>query len=208
MSSYALTFEQATRGIFASWRLFLRDPRAAELLENNYRGAVRSYWAAIVILPVYAMTVIMEYMMPASGYANFGKLAEDTNLWNAITTEVIVYTLCWFVAWPLIVDLAAPLLKCEQNFFRYICAYNWMHFMYAVVGVVFWSLAMSGVVDARNPDAGYAATVCLLVVLWTYHWFVVRHTLGVNAIFSTLLVGAEFMFTTMLLDFIVNVAAQ
>lgn len=201
--SYALNFEQTTRGVYAAWRLFLRDPRAAKLFENSYEGAVRSYWAAAVILPVYVAIVAMEYAIPVGGYANFGKLAGEAGFFNAAVAEVIVYALCWFVAWPLVIDRIAPMLGCDANFFRYVSAYNWMHMVYVAIGLLYWTLIMAGLVDPAN---GLAVTVSLLTLLWIYHWFVVRHTLEVNGAVATLLVASEFMSVTMLKGMVLTAA--
>ena len=201
--SYSVALEEATRGLFATWRMFLRDPRAASLFENSHAGAVRSYWAAAIILPVYVLVASIEYAVPSESYANFGKLAEHAGLLSATLAEFCIYTLCWFVAWPLVVDRLAPYLDCEKNFFRYVAAYNWMHVPYVLVGLLFWTGKMYGVIHDGNS---FAASITLLAMLWTYHWFVLRHALGLNGGYAGMLVALEFIFVTMLKDLIVNTA--
>ena len=43
-------------------------------------------------------------------------------------------------------------------------------------------------------------------MLWSYHWFLLRHALGLNGGLAALMVALEFFFITMLKDFIVNTA--
>ena len=183
--------------------MFLRDPRAASLFENNHAGALRSYWAVAAILPVYMLVIGVEYATPSDSYANFGTLTGHSGLLGAALAEFCIFTLCWFVAWPLVVDRLAVYLDCEENFFRYVAAYNWMHLPYVLAGLLFWTGKMSGVIHDGN---GFIASLSLLGVLWTYHWFVLRHALGLNGGYAAMLVALEFIFVTMLKDFIVNTA--
>lgn len=201
--SYPIALQETTRGLFATWRMLLRDPRAVSLFENSHAGALRSYWAAAVILPVYVLVVGIEYATPSESYANFGTLAAHSGLLSATLAEFCIFTLCWFVAWPLVVDRLAAYLDCEENFFRYVAAYNWMHVPYVLAGLLFWTGKMSGVIHDGNA---FIASISLLGVLWTYHWFVLRHALGLNGGYAAMLVALEFVFVTMLKDFIVNTA--
>lgn len=201
--SYSITLEETTRGLIATWRMFLRDPRAASLFENNYAAALRSYWAAIVILPVYVLVIGIEYVVPSDRYDNFGKLAEHAGLLSATLAEFCIYTLCWFVAWPLVVDRLAPLLDCDKNFFRYVSAYNWMHVPYVLVGALFWTGQMYGVIHDGNM---FIMSISLLGMLWTYHWFILRHVLGLNGGFSALLVALELILSAMLKDIAISTA--
>ncbi len=194
--SYAITVEEATRGVYAAWRLLLRDRTAVRLLENSYSGAVRSFWAAVVVLPLYALSLSLELLTPSDSYVNFGTLAAQAGMPSAVIAEFCIFVLCWFVAWPLVVDRLAPWLDCDGNFFRYVSAYNWMHVVYALVGLLFLSLISTGLVAADSRDI---VAFSLLALLWTYHWFVLRYALGVNGGFAALLVAAEVMFTTILL---------
>ena len=199
----SIAFEETTRGLYATWRLCLRDTRAASLFENSHAGALRSYWAAAVILPVYVLIVSIEYVTPTDSYGNFGTLAGHSGLLGATLAEISIYTLCWFVAWPLVVDRVAPYLNCDRNFFRYVAAYNWMHVPYVLAGLLYWTGLTTSVIHDGNS---VAASLSLLSMLGIYHWLVVRHALGVNGGVAALLVGAEFMFVTMLKGIILTVA--
>lgn len=183
--------------------MFLRDPRAAALFENSYSGALRSYWAVLVILPVYLLVIGIESIVPSTSTGNFGVLAGHSGLLVASLAEFSIYTLCWFVAWPLVIDRIAPYFGCEENFFRYVSAYNWMHVPYVLGGLLFWVGALTGVFHSGND---FAASLSLVAILWIYHWFVLRHALGLNGGFAAMLVAAEFILVTMLKDIILNVA--
>jgi hypothetical protein len=191
--AYIITVEEATRGVFAAWFMFLRDKRAAALLENTYMTAVKSYWAALIVLPLYMLGTTIEFLNPSDDIRNFATLAAEAGLFNATVAEFCIFVLCWFVAWPLVLDRIAPYLDCDDNFFRYIAAYNWMRVTYVLVGLIFVTLHFAGLVPAGSADA---VALTVLIVLWSYHWFALRHVLGVNGGYAALLVAAEFMFVT------------
>lgn len=182
--------------------MFLRDPRAATLFTNSYAGALRSYWAALVILPLYILAVGVR-----SGVINdsssFATLSEQSGVLGATLAHFCIYVLCWFVAWPLVLDRVAGYLDCSENYFRYVAAYNWMHILHALISLLFVTGALAGVVHNGNS---FVASLSLLAVLWTYHWFILRHALGINGGFAALLVGLEFVCVTMLKEIITNVA--
>lgn len=201
--SYSIALAETTRGLYAAWRMFIRDARAADLFENSYAGAVRSYWAALIILPLYLLSVAIESTFPSESYFNFATLAEHSGLLAASLAEFCVFTLAFFVVWPLIMDRLAVYLDCEKNFFRYVAAYNWMHVPYVLVGLAFWAGKLSGFVHDGNS---LIISLSMLSLLWTYHWFILRHALGVNGGFAAMLVGAEYFMVVMLKDIIVTTA--
>jgi hypothetical protein len=203
--SYLITVEEAMRGVFAAWFMFLRDKRAASLLSNDYVTAVKSYWAALLILPLYLVvtTIELTFGTGSGDIRNFGVMVEQAGFARAAIAEVCVYVLCWFVAWPLVLDKLAPYLDCDDNFFRYVAAYNWMRVIYVMVGVFYIAALAAGAIPAESRDA---AGFALLVVLLTYHWFVLRHALGANGGYSALLVAAEFLLVTMIKDVVLNLA--
>lgn len=193
--AYIITVEEVTRGIIAAWFMFLRDKRAALLLDNTYMAAVKSYWAALIVLPLYMLGTMIEFLNPSNDIRNFAALVAEAGLFNATVAEFCIFVLCWFVAWPLVLDRITPYLDddCDRNFFRYIAAYNWMRVTYVLVGLSFVSLHFAGLIP---EGAANAAALTVLLVLWSYHWFVLRHALGVNGGYAALLVAAEFLFVT------------
>lgn len=201
--SYSIALAETTRGLYATWRMFMRDARGADLFENSYAGAVRSYWAALIVLPIYLLSVAIESAFPSESYFNFATLAAHSGLLAASLAEFCSFTLALFVVWPLVMDRLAVYLDCEENFFRYIAAYNWMHVPYVLIGLLFWIGKLSGVVHDGNS---VIASLSLLGLLWTYHWFILRHALGVNGGFAAMLVGTEYIFMIALKDIIVTTA--
>lgn len=201
--SYTIAIDETMRGLFATWRMFLRDARAASLFQNNYSAVLRSYWAIAVILPVYLLSAAIEYATPSDNFFNFGRLAAEAGLGRAVLSEICIFALCWFVVWPLVVDRLAGVLDCERNFLRYVAAYNWMHVPYALVGLVFWIGEFAGIVHAGNR---LAVSMTLLATIWAYHWFVLRHVLGVTGVAAAVLVAMEYVLVVTVMGIVVSVA--
>ena len=201
--SYSIAFTETTRGLYATWRMFLRDARGAEYFDNSYTGAVRSYWAVLWALPIYMLAKMAEIATPATSYYNVGELAERSGWLAAGLAEFSVFTLCMFVAWPIVVDRLAGVFDCEKNFFRYVAAYNWMHVPFVLLGLLFWTGKMTGIIHDGNS---LIAALSVYGIIWSYHWFVLRHALGINAGYAAMLVALEFIVTVSLKDIIFTTA--
>ena len=50
-----ITREEAITGLYAAWRLFLRDRRAVALFDDSYAGVVKSFFCAVIVLPGYVL---------------------------------------------------------------------------------------------------------------------------------------------------------
>ena len=48
--------------MYAIRSYYVRDKRAALLLENTYMAAVKSYWAALIVLPLYMLGTMIEFL--------------------------------------------------------------------------------------------------------------------------------------------------
>ena len=201
--SYSIAFTETTRGLYAAWRMFLRDPHAATYFENSYAGAVRSYWAVAVALPIYLLGIAIEYATPATSQYNIGVLAERAGLLSAGLSEFCIFILCMFVAWPLVVDRLVGFFDCEKNFFRYVAAYNWMHVPFVLMGLLFVTGKMTGIIHDGNS---LIAALSMYGIIWSYHWFILRHALGINAGYAAMLVALEFIVTISLKDIIFTTA--
>jgi len=187
--AYAITVEEATRGMFVAWRLFLRDARATNLIDDSYRGVVKSFWSAALALPAFALILYLQTGIPSEQTANFGVLAARAGLANAVGGSLIAYTVTW-LAWPLVMDRVAPALGCDRYYFRYLAAYNWMSAVWWLIMLGYTLLRFTNVIA---PDSLNAFGLGVLIILWTYHWFVIRATLGIDGGHAAALVAVDFM---------------
>lgn len=187
--AYAITVEEATRGIFVAWRMLLRDERAAGLIDDSYQGVVKSFWSAVFALPAFGLILYLQMEIPSDQLANFGVLVANAGLANALGASLIAYTVTW-LAWPIVMDRAAPALGCDQNYFRYIVAYNWMSAVWWLIMLGYTALRFTDVVTLEVANT---FGLGVLTILWAYHWFVIRSTLQVSGSCATALVAVDFI---------------
>lgn len=187
--AYAITVEDATRGIFVAWRLLLRDERAAGLIDDSYQGVVKSFWSAVFALPAFGLILYLQMGIPSDQLANFGVLAAEAGFANALGGSLVAYAVTWLV-WPIVMDRVAPALDCDQHYFRYLAAYNWM-------SAVWWLIILGYTVlrftDIVTLDVANAFGLGVLTIMWAYHWFVIRSTLRVSGGYATAMVAVDFM---------------
>lgn len=191
----SISVNEASKGLYVAWRLLRRDRDAISLIDNTLEGVIKSYWCAAITLPFYAMFLVLEIGISSSSLGNISVLAEKAGVLNAFFSETIFYVLAWWVAWPLIMDRMAPWLGRDENFFRYIIAYNWSHAVRISILVAYMAMHFSGMI----PDNMVLfAQLSVMVLLWTYHWFVLRYVLEVDGGTAGGLVAAEYIMIVML----------
>lgn len=158
--------EEVVTGLYAAWRLFLRDRRAVALFDDSYSGVVKSFFCAVVVLPVYVLLLLFE---PSPTGA-------DAGMFRLIAVNLIAYVLLW-VAWPLVMAYIAPAIDRSKEFCRYVTAGNWAVGPQMLVQLAVLLLAISGF--ASKPVLELASLVALFIVLF-YHLFVLRVVLRVG----------------------------
>jgi hypothetical protein len=174
-----ITRHEVLISLYGAWRLFLRDPRGIEWLDDTIDGYWKSFFCALLILPGYIILVAHSS----------GTLYADAGLFRVVSVEAISYVIGW-VSWPLIMAYLAPALGCDHSYIRYIVAYNWSS---GIQIVLYLAVMLFGV--ATQLPAGFAAfadVVLLLVVLY-YHWFIVRVSLELSPWGAVGLVVGEYI---------------
>lgn len=174
-----ITTQEAFRGLYAAWRLLLRDRSAVALLDDSAEGFWKSFSCAVIILPGYILLV---------AFAGGGP-AEDTDPIRIVLVEGISYVIGW-VAWPLLVSYITPLLDRREAYIRYIVAYNWSAGPQILILILLLVLQSSGILN-QGPFA--AISLVALLVLMFYHGFIVRLALDVTVELAVALVVGEFL---------------
>lgn len=164
--------------LYGAWRLACRDAGAIALFDASTDGVLRSFFAAVLVAPAYALMLAMRYAAlldppPAIAFA---------------LSETIAYVISW-VAYPLIM---ASLTRALGRFGRwplFVCAYNWSLVIQNALVLPFAILSTAGVFP---PEVGELLWLPLLAALVAYSWFIVRAALGVTAVAAIGIVGLDF----------------
>jgi hypothetical protein len=174
-----ITIAEAFTGLYAAWRLFLRDGRAVSLFDNSPAGALKSFYCALIVLPGYALVIAFAHT-PA---------AVEIDWFRFVVVEAIAYVVSWCV-WPLVMFYIARALDRSGSYFLYVTAYNWGSGPQMLVLLAVLFLAMSGMV---SREVVTIANLMAMVIVLLYHLFIIRVTLKLTFFVCLGLVLAEAM---------------
>lgn len=174
-----ITTLEAFTGLYAAWRLFLRDARAVSLFDASPLGAVKSFFCAVIVLPGYALVV---------AYVHSASMAE-VDWFRFLMVELIVYVVSW-CAWPIVMFYVTQALDKSNNFLLYVTAYNWSAGPQMMIWLVVLFLAATGLVSGGLLTM---INIAVIVVILIYKLFVMRATLNLKFFISLGLVLADTM---------------
>ena len=94
----------------------------------------------------------------------------DRRVLEIVSVELIAYVISW-VAWPLVMTYIAPAIDRDDQYIRYIVAFNWS----AAIQIVLYLFVLFLGVVVKVP-AGFAAFFAffVLIVVLVYHWYILR----------------------------------
>jgi hypothetical protein len=168
--------------LYGACRLAWFDASGMTYFNLTVEGFWRSFFAAVLVAPAYAILVGMQSSAEA----------EDFNLALVFLTESIGYVLAW-CAFPIVALLLTRMLGLDRNYVALIVAHNWSAVPQtaALVAVV-----LLGVVLPQGLGT-------LLVTLTTgailvYQWFVIRTALQSSGGIALMLLLVDLVVTSMI----------
>ncbi len=165
---------EALRSVYAAARLARLDASALALFDCSREGAVRSFFAAVLLAPVILAMVALDTAQDPPG-AGFLQI---------VVVESLTYLISWTAFLAVMSVLVGPLGR-QDRFFHLVVAYNWS----AVIQV-----ALLTPVELVNRFAllpGPLADLLVLVAgaaVLTYLWFVIKASLDLTGPTAALLV--------------------
>ena len=174
-----ITMSEMWTGLFAAWRMLLRDGRAVALFDDSVPGVVKSFFCAAVVLPGY---IVILSVGPSP-------IPAEVSGFRVVSVEAIAYVVSW-VAWPLLMAPVARGLDRDANYCRYIVAYNWSAGPQILILLVVVLLSASGLLPR---DVLVLVNLAALAVVLFYHLFILRTALEVSPYVAIALVVGEFM---------------
>jgi hypothetical protein len=161
-----LTLRETSYALFGAWRLAHFDRQGVAYFDRTREGALRSFWAAAILLPAYVILVLLHLseMPVAIGFPSL----------------VLLYAFQYVVAWtalPAAMAFIARTLDREEEFFGWLAMYNWSQVVAMIVVLPMQAVASSGLFD--NPALPFLAVLVNIAVL-AYAWFIARTGLGIG----------------------------
>ena len=159
--------------LFGAWCLIKFDPRGLSYFNCSVEGFWRSFFAAIIALPLFvALSSMHTYEINAESSSSFG-------------VYLIRYAVGW-AAFPIVMAILARMLDRTGHYVRYIIAVNWM-------AVPQWALVLfaSSAGTALGGAASGLIPVLLLLLLLYYDFFITRVALdlGVGKALLVVIIG-------------------
>jgi hypothetical protein len=174
-----ITINEAFAGLYAAWRLFLRDARAVSLLDATPSGAIKSFFCAVIVLPGYMVIVALVHTHGST----------EVGLFRFVMVEAIGYVIGWCV-WPLLMFYVTQALDCSDRYLTYLTAFNWSYGPQIALWLIVLIVLLGGFVP---KGIGVMINIAVIVVLLLYHLFIVRTTLKQPFFVSLALVIGELM---------------
>lgn len=181
-----ITRREAALGLYAAWRLFLRDANAIALFDDTPSGVIKSFFCAAIVLPGYGLILGFSPVMQAS----------EAGLFALIVVNLSAYVAGW-TAWPLAMHYIAPLINRDDAYCRYIAAYNWASGPYVLIVLILHIPMFFGLAP---PQFLVVVNLVALVIMLFYHLFVVRVALRVRPLAAAGLVIAEYFLGDLILS--------
>lgn len=172
-----LSAREAATSLYGAYRLARFDARGMTYFETSLGGFWRSFYAAVIVAPMFAVLLVMRY---AAGGVAVGGV-------RFAVVEAIAYVIAW-VAFPLVMVSLARLLKREERYLGYIVAYNWASVLQNGLYLPLVMLGMAGVMPAQT--AGPLSLIALSLIL-VYGCFIAKVALGVSAWTAVALVALD-----------------
>lgn len=174
-----ITAREVSYGLFGAWRLAHLDPRGMDYFDATVEGFWRSFWAAALMAPPYAILVLLQlYERP-----------DDWDSLRVLLVETIGYTIAW-TAFPLAVWYLLGALGKQQRYISYIVAYNWSNLIQ--IAVMLPVVALEAADALPGTVTGILFVVAFAAVLY-YQYFVARTALDVDMSIAAGLVFIDLM---------------
>ena len=180
-----LTLRETSYALFGAWRLAHFDRQGTAYFDRSRTGALRSFWAAALLLPAYAVLVLL-------------RLAEHpTSLgWPAI---ILIYGIAYAIGWtafPVAMAWIVRLLDREEEYFGYIAMYNWSAVLQALIWLPVAALTAGRMLPQPLLDGlGLAADLAILA----YLWFIARAGLRMGAFSAIGVVAVDLVLSEIVL---------
>ncbi len=161
-----LTLRETSYALFGAWRLAHLDPQGAVYFDRTAGGALRSFWAAAILLPAFAVLTLLH-------------LADNPPalVWPwLVLIHGIGYVVGW-TAFPVAMIWIARLMDREEEYFGYVAMYNWSQVLIMVVVLPMAALRSGALLPEPFLSAlGLAVDLAMMA----YLWFVARAGLGIG----------------------------
>lgn len=179
-----MIIREAIVSLYGAWRLARLDPRGIELFDRSEAGAVRSFAAAVPVLPLYVLAALM-----------LAPRGPTTHPLRWLSVQAIAYVLSW-VAYPVAAESLTRVMGCRQRFAGYLSAYNWSM---VLQNAALLPLTLLTILQVLPDDIMQFLWLAAIAVVMGWLWFIARTALAIGGLAAAGLVLAD-QLISMLID--------
>jgi hypothetical protein len=168
-----ISVREVEYGLYGAYRLAHLDPQGMTYFDTSPRGYWRSFFAAVITAPAYAIIVILGTMDAVeAGH-------ELTGGWlHLALLEGVGYVIEWF-AFPLIMLHLCDGLGKRREYRGFIVAYNWAAVLQSALFLPVAAAASAGML----PGAiGMVVALATLALILLYQGYIARTALGIGTL--------------------------
>ena len=162
------------QSLYAVWRLLRGDRGALALLDGSPDAFVKSFFAAVLVLPFW---LLHEWTLLSEERLTGG-------LFFLLAIEGLTYTISW-LAFPVVMIFVSEALGRDRNYLHYIVAWNW-----AVVIQAAFAVPIAALAGAAGVPALGGILLLVQIAIFAYQWYITRVALQVDGLPA---VGIVFM---------------
>jgi hypothetical protein len=195
-----MTGSYVRHALVTAFRVARFDTGASEAFDHSFEGFFRSFFAALLSLPLYVFLVVVEQRFvndePVNG-ANRAAAAPSLGAGYWLI-EMIAYAVDW-VALPLAMVLIVKLIGASHRYVPFVIAYNWGSCLVYLAMTIPSTAFLLGV---ATPTGIFILSYGVAVFVITYRWRLARETLQISG-----LNAAAIVIFDVLLSFLITIAA-
>ncbi len=158
-----ITASELSSALYGAWRLARLDPRGQDNFDDSITGFWRSFQAAVIAAPGYILL-----LLPIFGQPNI-----EAGPLRFLVIHALAYIISW-TAFPLAMVGVAHRLRRDQDYLRYIIAYNWANVVQLVV-----LLPALFIIQFVGPWV-LLIHLASMVAIYLYQWYVARTVLSIS----------------------------
>ncbi len=173
------SYREIVYGIYGAWRLARLDPGAMSYFERTPEGFWKSFFAAVIVAPGFAIIIVHE----------LGRVELEAGAARMFAVELLAYLLGW-VVFPVLVHQICEAIGKREAYIGYIVAFNWGKVIQMALFVPSIGLIAMGAVPGEG-DSLLRWVVSILILF--YEWFITRTALSVTAMGAVGFVALDFV---------------
>lgn len=185
-----LTARDVATSVFGAYRLARFDPTGLDYIDRTVDGALKSFYAAAIVLPAYALLLAIR----------LADQGVEAPFLQVVLVESIAYVVNW-TAFPLALYRVAAMLDRPVRYAGAVAANNWAAVVQMGVYLPAVVLSKLGVLP---EGLGTGLVFGVMLAMLVYQWFVLRTALEVSGMAAAALVLLDLFLSALIGDFADN----